>query len=147
MKSRCQFDGSSSLPPMFRLHTIGEAVRLVRERNTADQTAKAVRPVSIRNEGAQHRTIEELSSRSDLWCDGDLSKPAVVLTSTAMGVIKASFDRERHVLCEKHLRTRAKRHPLIPTVLRYSVSCSLVDEDGHDREFLIGLDQHLLRRQ
>src|SRR5271157_2607337 len=48
---------------------------------------------------------------------------------------------------EKEYRPRAKRHPLVPVVLRNAVFGPLVDEDGHDAEPVVGLKDYLPRDQ
>src|SRR5271165_5620345 len=48
---------------------------------------------------------------------------------------------------EKEYRPRAKRHPLVPVVLRNAIFGPLVDEDGHDTEPVVGLKHYLFRDQ
>src|SRR5215472_5722814 len=79
-------------PPVFSLYAVGQSTRAILIGCSAHKAAKAVRPVCIRQEGAQHRPAEELSSPSDLRCDRVLAQPAVILPG-AVGMIKSSLER------------------------------------------------------
>ncbi len=74
--------------------------------------------------------------------DCEFAQPAVVLTAT-LGVVESPLECEGEIFVKEDLRSRTKRDPLIPVVSRITVLGSLVDEDGHDRESVVGLKDHL----
>src|SRR5262249_48885381 len=130
------------LKPGFCLHSVRQAARSLLIWHSTHKTAKSVRPVCVGQEGAQHRPAKELSACSDLWCDGELLQPAVVLAAK-MRVIKTCLHRQREILREEDFRPRAKRHPLAPVMLWITIFEPLVNKDGHDREPVVRLKQHL----
>src|SRR5258705_11828553 len=131
------------LPPRFGLYSVCQAVCSVPMGHSTHVTAQPVRPVGIGQECAQYRSAEELGARSDLGCNRDLTKPAVVLTNTVR-VVESSLKCERYVFVEKDLWSRAERHPLVPIVLRIAVFAPLVDKNWHDGELVVWLIKHLL---
>src|SRR5258708_5544949 len=130
------------LPPRFGLYSVRQAVRSVPIGHSTHVTAEPVRPAGIGQECAQYRSAEELWPRSDLGCNRELTKPAVVLTNTVR-VVKSSLKCERYVFVEKDLRSRAERHPLVPVVLRIAIPAPLVDENWHDGKLVVRLIKHL----
>src|ERR1700733_6489203 len=96
------------LPPCFGLYAIGQSVRSILVWHAAYQTAKAVRPVRIGDEGTQHWPAEKLAPRSDLRSQGKLPQPPIVLANSALCMIKPGFERQGKMLAEKHDRPRPK---------------------------------------
>src|SRR5258705_9334189 len=88
------------LPPRFGLYSVCQAVRSVPIGRSTHVTAEPVRPVGIGQECAQYRSAEELWPRSDLGCNRELTKPAVVLTNTVR-VVESSLKCERYVSVKK----------------------------------------------
>ena len=138
------------LPPGFRLHPIREPARSVLERDPSHETAESVRPVGIGQERPQNWAAEKLPASSDLRRDGKFAEPAVNIGRTVLRydvpfrVVEACFEGERKILREKDLRSRAKRRPLVPVMLRISVFAPLVEKDRHDRESVVWLKKQLL---
>src|SRR5258708_12951906 len=58
-------------------------------------------------------------------------------------MVETSLEGKGEIFGEEDFRSRTKGDPLIPVVLRITVLGSLVDEDGHDREPVVGLKDHL----
>src|SRR5208337_1652847 len=94
-------------------------------------------------ESAQHRPTEEFPSRSDLRRDRVLAQPALVLPGTVR-VVESTLECQRDMFGEEDFWSRAKRHPLIPVMLRISVLAALVNKDWHDGKPVVRLKNYLL---
>ena len=129
------------LPTRFGLHAVGEAAGSAGIRNPSDETSESVRPVGIGHKKTQDRTAEEFAPRADLRGDGEFAEPAAMEAVARGHTIEAWFQRERNVIGEKELRSGAEGVPLRGTVLRLPVARPLVDEERHDGELRIWLDQ------
>src|SRR5262249_53344348 len=134
----------SYLPPRLGLNAISQATRSLLVGRSTDKAAESVRPVGVGQEGTQDRPAEELSSGSDLRRDRELAQPAIVLSAPAVGMIEAALERERDVLREEEFGPGAKRHPLIPIMPGVAVLQPLVDEDRHDGEPVVRLEEEVL---
>src|ERR1700721_839826 len=51
------------------------------------------------------------------------------------------------MLREEKFRPRAERRPLVPTVLRIAVFCSLQNENRHNRKLVVRLKQNIFSEQ
>src|SRR5262249_14257328 len=136
------------LPPCFRLHTVSQAAGSILKRNSADKSAQPAGPVAIGQKRSQHRPAKELPSSPNLRSDRELAQPSIVRRrNLAVGMIETSFERQREIVGEEHLRPRAERDPLLPRMLRVAIFRTLVNEDWHDRELVVRLEQYLFREQ
>src|SRR5271169_3898308 len=131
---------------MFGLDPVSQSIGSVQKWSSAHQAAESVRPACIRQERAQHRPAEEFSACSDLGRDRVLAQPAVVLPGTVR-VVESPFESQRDMFGEKYFRSRAKRYPLVPVMLRVTVFGPLVDKDWHDGKPVVRLIDHLFRDQ
>src|SRR5208282_1039449 len=108
--------------------------------------AESVRPICIGQECAQYRPTEEFSPSSDLRRDCVLAQPTLVLPGIVR-VVESALERQRDMFGEEDFWSRAKRHPLIPVMLRISVLAALVNKDWHDGKPVVCLIDHLFRDQ
>src|SRR6266481_5050648 len=145
--------GSHCLPPRFRLHPIRELASSVLEWNSAHQTTEPVRPIRISQKHAQHRPAEESAACADLRRDREFAEPAVELSiavlrrNKAFRVVKPALKRKGKILGEKHFRSQSERSPIVEAVAGLAVPLPLEDENRHDRESVVGLNQQMLRDQ
>src|ERR1700722_16643264 len=130
------------LKPRFGLYAVRQSVRPVHKWHSPHEAAEPIRPVCVGQKSAQDRPAEELSACSDLRRNGKLAQPAIVLTAKAR-VVESTLERQGEMLGEKDFRSGAKRHPLVPAVLRITIFVLLVDEDWHDGEPFARLKEHL----
>src|SRR5579863_5384473 len=137
----------SFLPPRFCLNSIGQAAGSLKKRYSTYQAAEAARPVGISQKGAQDRSAEELPAGADLRRDGELAQPTVIVANWAVGVIRTAFEGKREVFREEHFRPGAERHPLVPVMLGIAVFGPLENEDRHDGEPVVRLEEEMIRYQ
>ena len=71
----------------------------------------------------------------------DLAEPAAVETITGGHAIEAGLQCQRNMVGEEELRPGAEGVPLCRAVLRIAVACPLVDEERHNGELGVRLDQ------
>src|SRR5262249_7868233 len=148
---RCQARRSrkEQLPPCFGLHAVTKPAGSVLERDAAHQTAEAVGPIRVSHEQAQDRLAKELTARSDLRCDCELTQPTVELpvailgSHKTVGVINPSFKRQGKIFGEEDFRPRAKRCPIVEAMARLPVPLPLKDEDRHDGESVVRLKEQV----
>ena len=74
----------------------------------------------------------------------DLAEPAAVEAITSGHSIEAGLQWERDVVAEEELRPGAEGVPLCRAVLWIAVACPLVDEERHNGELGVRLDQKVL---
>src|ERR1700675_775362 len=145
--------GSHCLPPRFRLNPIREPAGSVLEWNSAHQTAEPVRPIRISQKHTQHRPAEELAACADLRRDREFAEPAVELSiavlrrGKAFRVVKPSLKCQGKVLSEKHFGSQSERGPVVEAMARLAVPLPLEDENRHDGESVVGLNQQMVRDQ
>src|SRR6266481_8536003 len=145
--------GSHCLPPRFRQHPIREPASSVLEWNSAHQTTEPVRPIRISQKHAQHRPAEESAACADLRRDREFAEPAVELSiavlrrNKAFRVVKPSLKSQEKVLSEKNFGSQAERGPVIKPMARLAVPLPLEDENRHDGESVVGLNQQMFRDQ
>src|SRR5262245_48251966 len=129
------------LPPRFGLHTKGESTCFIVKRNSADEAAKAVRPVCISHKQTQDRSAKKSPSCSDLRGYREFAEPALVLTIAATGTIESGLKRHREMIGKEVLRPGTKRKPLAPAFSRIAALRSLVDEYRLDGKLVVWLNQ------
>src|SRR6266704_2651360 len=136
------------LPPGFRLHSVCKSVGSILERNSTNKSAQSIRPVRVGHVCPEHGAAEEFSSRPNLRSNRELAQPSVISRrNVAVRVIEPSFARQREVLGEEHFRPRSERDPLLPRMLWVAIFRALVNEDRHDGEPVIRLEQYLFGEQ
>src|SRR6266403_765088 len=145
--------GSHCLPPRFRLNPIREPAGSVLEWNSAHQTTEPVRPIRISQKHTQHRPAEELAACADLRGDREFAEPAIELRiavlrrNKAFCVVEPALKREGKILSEKHFGSQSERGPIVEAVAGLAVPLPLEDENRHDGESVVGLNQQMLRDQ
>jgi hypothetical protein len=60
-----------------------------------------------------------------------------------VGVVEAALDSQRHMLCKENFWPNPEGNPLIPTVPGIPVFGALIDEDRHEGEPVIRLNENL----
>src|SRR5215831_5432791 len=130
---------ASLLPPRFRLHSVRQSACVVPIRNATYIALQPLGPVCVCNERSQHRPAEKFAPRSNLRCDRDLAQPPAVEPSRTARVIEASLDSKREISGEEDFGPGAKRNPLVPSVVRNSISGSLKNKDRHYGEPVVRL--------
>src|SRR5260370_20557924 len=145
--------GSHCLPPRFRLNPIREPAGSVLEWNSANQTTEPVRPIRISQKHPQHRPAEELAARADLRRNSEFAEPAVELSSAVLRrdktfrVVESTLKCQGNVLSEKHFGSQSERGPVIKPMAMLAVPLPLKDENRHDGESVVGLNQQMFRDQ
>ena len=101
-----------------------------------------MRPASVSYKCAQYWAAKELSTRSDLRRYRKLTYPALVLTGIAR-VVKSGLNCQGDMIRKEDFRSCSNRLPLRPGVSWVSILALLVNEDGHDPELVVRLNDNL----